>query len=426
MFSDRSSWPIINLPSTLARQRAPTHSRSLSQYEATVEEEEDVSRGDALDFMTPREISRMRYEQHHEWMEEILESPFGIRQIIPPELGIGRTGTLESFTADFFIATTSTTAEPVPGQVGKLSGGRAEEFTRLANQKLDAMQAELEQMKQRHIKRMEKLKKTTDLAVAERKLRTMSMNRNDSFGPIVREVEAIVGKRIEPAKKINRVAAGGMQEIRPTPQVPQVQQQQNIQVQTHPSPEQIQTSGQQPQQQPPTQKSEQTVPPAAHEERNDESVSARAPIPPQPLPQTQSVEVSQEDIAPPQSTKEPLEAEADIDMSGLETVNLDEGDEIADNGDWDMLGDQGLGDENINEDDQGHGDQAQVDGSNAHQDMASDVEAFDMVNDFDDNNMDTAGDALADYGTGDADGDDLNLNDSAFDDAFHHEQQEES
>lgn len=113
-------------------------------------------------------------------------------------------------------------------------------------------------------------------------------------------------------------------------------------------------------------------------------------------------------------------------MSGLETVNLDEGDEIADNGDWDMLGDQGLGDENINEDDQGHGDQAQVDGSNAHQDMASDVEAFDMVNDFDDNNMDTAGDALADYGTGDADGDDLNLNDSAFDDAFHHEQQEES
>lgn len=418
MFSDRSSWPVINLPSTLARQRPSTHLRSLSQYEATVEEEEDVSRGDALDFMTPREISRMRYEQHHEWMEEVLDSPFGIRQIIPPELGIGRTGTLESFTADFFTAHTSTITESMNDQIEKLSPGRAEDFTKLANQKLAAMQTELEQMKQRHIRRMEKLKKTSDLAAAERKLRSMSMNRNESFGPIVREVEAIVGKRIEPAKKINRVAAGGMQEIRPTPQVPQVQPQQSPQPQLS----QKQTPDQQHESAPRT---EQSTPFAAQQGQHDQVRSIQAQIPPQSLPESQSVGTPQDDSMPARISEESPQAEAaDIDMSGLDEGNLEEGDAAAETGDWDMLGDQGLDNENMNNGAQNQDAQVRASNDGDDQDVAGNVETFDMVNDFDDNNMDTAGDALADYGTGEVDGDDLNLNDSAFDDAFHHEQEE--
>ena len=111
MLHDRSNWPQIHAPPGLARAAAGQagavgHRRgpSVGQGEATLEEEEDVSRGDILDFMTPRDISRMRYEQHHEWMEEILESPYNIFQIVPGDLGLGRKGELEHLTKDFFDA----------------------------------------------------------------------------------------------------------------------------------------------------------------------------------------------------------------------------------------------------------------------------------------------------------------------------------
>src|SRR2546423_5846570 len=147
MLHDRSNWPVINLPTALAPMSHPQifannlarqtqanmmggqqvgalngpmaaanranqmahvrgRSANLLAGDVTIEEEEDVSRGDMLDFMTPRDISKLRYEQHHEWMEEIMNSPFATKQIIPTDLGLGRKGELESLTSGFFEAPT--------------------------------------------------------------------------------------------------------------------------------------------------------------------------------------------------------------------------------------------------------------------------------------------------------------------------------
>ena len=140
--------------------------------EPTIEEEEDVSRGDALDLVTPREISRMRYEQHHEWMEEIVESAYNINQIIPSDLGLGRKGELESLTRGFFEAPLSAahpTTNGAPARVGKMHAGKAAEFTKLAAQKVADMQKELEELKAKHARRMEKLQQISVLAAAEKK-----------------------------------------------------------------------------------------------------------------------------------------------------------------------------------------------------------------------------------------------------------------
>jgi len=182
MLHDRNNWPAINLPAALppmshaqafannlARQTqanmmggqqtggltAPmtaanratqmAHVRGRSTHllagDVTIEEEEDVSRGDMLDFMTPRDISKMRYEQHHEWMEEIMNSPFATKQIIPTDLGLGRKGELEALTGGFFEAPIGNTP---PTQVGKLELNKAEEFTKMAAKKVSDMQADLE------------------------------------------------------------------------------------------------------------------------------------------------------------------------------------------------------------------------------------------------------------------------------------------
>jgi Fungal domain of unknown function (DUF1750) len=43
-----------------------------------IEEEEGAALCDYLDNLTPAEISKMPYKQHHEWMEEIYSSVFSI------------------------------------------------------------------------------------------------------------------------------------------------------------------------------------------------------------------------------------------------------------------------------------------------------------------------------------------------------------
>lgn len=117
------------------------------------------------------------------------------------------------------------------------------------------------------------------------------------------------------------------------------------------------------------------------------------------------------------------------DMEMNEYGGADDGN--AEGDDWDMLVDQsgGADDQNGNEQDDAVPDALQAEApsttSPPQQDstnnLAGDTNDFDMVTDFD-ANMDTAGDALADYGVDD----DLNLDDSAFGDAFHHNQQDMS
>ncbi|KAI5787161.1 hypothetical protein EDC01DRAFT_788899 [Geopyxis carbonaria] len=52
----------------------------------TVEDEEDTSRGDAMDHYTQRDIASARYVQHHEWMEEIVGSAYPIGRISAAEV----------------------------------------------------------------------------------------------------------------------------------------------------------------------------------------------------------------------------------------------------------------------------------------------------------------------------------------------------
>jgi hypothetical protein len=277
MLHDRNNWPTINLPAALppmshaqvfannlarqtqvnimgaqqagavggpmatanrANQMAHVRGRStnLLAGDVTIEEEEDVSRGDMLDFMTPRDISKMRYEQHHEWMEEIMNSPFATKQIIPTDLGLGRKGELEALTNGFFEAPTGIIREysvnGLPTQVGRLELNKAEEFTKMAARKVSEMQVDLEKLQRKHERRIAKLRKTTLLNSAEKRLRTATdatepRARRDSgetprdpsksgsgerVEDIIQEVETAWGRNIEPIAGVVCVQRGGLEQ----------------------------------------------------------------------------------------------------------------------------------------------------------------------------------------------------------------------
>ncbi len=266
MLHDRANWPTINLPSApalqypphmIARQQAAAqmqmgappmkiapdrnqHRRETSNVlDPTLEEEEDVSRGDMLDFMTPRDISRMRYEQHHEWMEEIMSSPFAMKQIVPTDLGLGRKGELEALTSGFFDTPTSvlqeTSANASSVRVGRMEVAKAEEFTTKAAKKVAEMEAELENLKKRHARRMAELEKSSSLATAEKRLRTAAVEggRRSIFADgeanggqreranaddIVRDIETATGKRIVAVAIVECIQKGGLEEKVLTPE----------------------------------------------------------------------------------------------------------------------------------------------------------------------------------------------------------------
>lgn len=414
----------------------------------------------------------MRYEQHHEWMEEILESHYASKNIVPSDLGLGRKGTLESLTNGFFAAPVSVVHESVNGNVGKLPPGKSEEFAKHAEQKLAEMQAELDKMKQDHARRMEKLKRTTALGAAERKLRNMSTS-DDSYKTVGAQVQDLVGREIKNVQPLSIVSKGGMQNIRPAvrspemfaqntaqntsqPQAnqnqqqralqqPQQQQQQSRQVQpqqpTQPTQQnqqsqpqvqnQLQTGQAQPSQQP----QQQSQPTATQEKPSQDSEQSNATGQTPPVAQSGQEQNSAQAQSMPETSDTPIDnndavsLQNDLDMedSGDQDLQIDE-DNNNDGADWDMLVDQS-GDNEQGAEEQSNNEQDsvsrqvsstnQVPNPSNNNTPGGDANDFDMVTDFD-NNMDTAGDALADYGGAD---DDLNLEDSAFGDAFHsHEQ----
>ncbi|KAI9869881.1 MAG: hypothetical protein M1830_004970, partial [Pleopsidium flavum] len=302
MFNDRNNWPTINLPGGQApsyaqpsgaypnnilsqlsrsqeqpyyqqqpmssitrgvgpspakrpRQTPPSHMPGSSGSIAaatiaqdSVEEEEDTSRGDLMDFLTPRDISNMRYTQHHEWMEEVFSSAYPTGKIIPVELGLGRKGELEELTKGFFEAPTSpghdAQAENGHARVGKMEAGMAEDFTKRATDKIAQMKAEMERLRRQHAKRMAKIDRGNIVKEAEVRLRTAvndpsdtgteiwrlegqlevpaevasseagatAAKRKEKVDDIVKEVEAAVGKRIGIIKDQVCVQKGGLEE----------------------------------------------------------------------------------------------------------------------------------------------------------------------------------------------------------------------
>ena len=262
MLHDKANWPTINLPSArgaqgssfapsmgprnlnaaatgqpvrMAPDRAPHHRRTSVGLEPKLEEEEDVSRGDLLDFMTPRDISKMRYEQHHEWMEEIMASPFAMKQIIPSDLGLGRKGELEALTGGFFDSPTSLHQEAAARRqdvrVGRMELGRAEEFTAQATRKVAEMEAELANLRKQYAKRTARLGSSSALTAAEKRLRSaplrpgrsskfITATNDDDGGPtstnrtvdeVVSEVEHSLGKKIVPVTSVQCMQKGGLE-----------------------------------------------------------------------------------------------------------------------------------------------------------------------------------------------------------------------
>lgn len=171
-------------------------------------EDEEVSAGDMLDLLTPREISKMRYQQHHEWMEEIFASPYAISQITPVDLGLGRKGELESLTAGFFDAPVGPSApskdpkEAPPAQ--KMEPEKAQEFADRVAKKVADMTAEIEKLKKRHARRMEKVGRMSLLKEAELRLREAAADPTDTGSEVWRLEGRIDAPTEEGASPVDR------------------------------------------------------------------------------------------------------------------------------------------------------------------------------------------------------------------------------
>ncbi|KIX03647.1 uncharacterized protein Z518_07200 [Rhinocladiella mackenziei CBS 650.93] len=486
MLSDRSSWPTIHLPPAIARASAPpippaaSHRRATSiGQDPTLEEEEDVSRGDLLDFVTPRDISRVRYEQHHEWMEEILESPYPTSSIIPSDLGLGRKGQLEELTKDFFDAPVSAQKEPnsgPPPRVGKMPAGQADDFVKRAEAKLADMGAELEKIRKTHARRMEKFKRSSTLTVAERKLRTTpnfperqslgndvdnagtASKPRDAVEEIMATVEAETGRKLVKTTAITIASRGGLEERVKIPPATN-----GLAALAVASSEKAANST-------PTNNPQQAQPPpmttttittaaaaASSEEKPQEKASER------PTNTNTDAQPTRSATQDDQSTAADLQGETvdqhrgtdlpqlddigvDVNMDGLDDENGDNGNQGGN--EWVMIDEDGGQDAeemdlpDIPTGDQSNENQAAAPENATHSseqttnppqqtnvqpghDTPLDTPDFDMGGDFDNVEVDTAGDALASYGN---DEDDLNLDpmeDSAFGDAFHPEEDED-
>ncbi|CAG8144564.1 unnamed protein product [Penicillium salamii] len=235
LLHDRNSWPVINFPQMApqnfaqpgaypnAQPRAPGfyppqghpgavppnvaaakgprghRAPSSALASATADfatEDEDVSSGDTMDLLTPRDVSKMRYQQHHEWMEEIFASPYSISQITPVSLGLGRKGELESLTAGFFDAPVGTSAGE--GQEAgdapnatKMEPAKAEEFAERVSKKVADMTAEIENLKKQHARRMQRFNRTSLLKESELRLREAAADPTEK-GPEIWRLEGRV------------------------------------------------------------------------------------------------------------------------------------------------------------------------------------------------------------------------------------------
>lgn len=238
-------------PAKRARPNASANASAVNNPAALIEvdDEEDTSRGDLFDHVTPREISVARYKQNHEWMEEILSSPYSMNQIEPADLGLGMRGALSNLTAEIFDAPfdpdkdTSTLS-----YVGRLDPGKADQFRQRTSERVAKENKEIERLKAKHAKRMAKFRKGNVLSLAEKELRT-AVNNPDDTGPefwrlegriddeekeddmavkatparvsdIVAKVEASVGRHARQVEELVRIQTGGFEEapLAPSPQ----------------------------------------------------------------------------------------------------------------------------------------------------------------------------------------------------------------
>ncbi|KAH6666105.1 hypothetical protein B0J14DRAFT_643388 [Halenospora varia] len=206
-----------------------------------VDDEEDTSRGDLFDHTTPREISTARYKQNHEWMEEILSSPYAINQIVPADLGLGIRGSLAALTEGIFDAPLDPDKDVAKHTyVGRLEEGKADEFRKRVTERVMQTDKEMEKMRAKHARRLTKFQKGSLINRAEKELRHAAndpldvgpeywrlegkIDEEDSDEPkpvtrtpakvadILAQVEASLGRHTAAVRELIRIQDGGYEQ----------------------------------------------------------------------------------------------------------------------------------------------------------------------------------------------------------------------
>lgn len=148
-----------------------------------IDDEEDTSRGDLFDHTTPREISVSRYKQNHEWMEEVLSSPYSMGQLIPADLGLGFRGKLATLTEGIFDAPLDPDHDAIKNEyVGRLDPNKADEFRKRVQDHVEQSNKEIEKMKAKHAKRLAKFQHGSVISRAEKELRN-AVHEPTDIGP---------------------------------------------------------------------------------------------------------------------------------------------------------------------------------------------------------------------------------------------------
>ncbi|KAG5928649.1 hypothetical protein E4U42_000255 [Claviceps africana] len=221
----------------------------VAALDAALDDDEDVSRGDMFDHLTPRDISLSRYRQNHEWMEEILSSAYRMGQIQPSDLNLGLKGELASLTEGIFTAqgVDVFTRTPEKPYVGRLDPGLADEFRKRVAKHIESTKDEIKMMEQKHAELLASFKASSALRAKEKEIRsipdppgpeifktddhmetgdeegkegTATASSNTAFDDIVRDVEAATGYRIQVLPPVHRVQNGGYQPPAPNPPTP--------------------------------------------------------------------------------------------------------------------------------------------------------------------------------------------------------------
>lgn len=235
-------------PPPAKRQRGMTQQQARQPVagavaaDALLEEEENATQ-DSFDFMTPREISLSRYKQHHEWMEEIFSSPHTIGKIVPVDLGLGLMGELAPLTVDILDAPAGDAPIDINGEANpnydskvkgyeKLEPEKLKEFETRVSAYLMKEQAELDKMKATHAKKMADLKRSRTYIKAERRLRDVPLKSQapvtdedgaDPLDTVVQDLEKSLGVEFDTKKLVVCVDKGGFIEAQqPQPQKSQV------------------------------------------------------------------------------------------------------------------------------------------------------------------------------------------------------------
>lgn len=217
--------------------------------DSAYDDDEDVTRGDMFDHLTPREVSITRYQQNHEWMEEVVSSAYRMGQIVHADLGLGLKGELAPITEGIFHAQGGdalrfpSKEDAKKTYVGHLDKGLAVEFRKRVDERIESTKAEIAKMEAEHAKMLAKFKASSIVKHAEQELRTAatqdggeslrldgraedgedsmgrrSQKHNKSVDEIVSGVESFLGRKAEVVHDVRRIQDGGYQEPVPEPE----------------------------------------------------------------------------------------------------------------------------------------------------------------------------------------------------------------